>query len=544
MDDATRSLLLSYGADALLRHFGRDGAASLAAVTPAGLPDGAAPTGDDGGKPPWAVPNAERPANPYALATLALGREATTEADVERAFGMPFGRVIAAGGPLFNPDLSKLPGAARRPAGALDPAADPATSGAFARAAKATAPAFDATKLAFADGPRAPGGPIPGLGSNPRPATAPVANFRDLRDPAEILAQMSMTSSRWMERTCIEQAGDIYNRQLNDRGMPASWRDAWFQWGAVNGAYASRGVDPAAGLYYWLRRGPYLHGAPLVTDAVQGVVGNCFFVAALAGAAWVRPEVIRAANWRGGGDAARRPGIVNFYNPGRASLDAPISASEASPSILLFSPDDNLVSCSYPYCRSPAYSRSWAQAYEKAMAAWRTGQRDTPPMGVHTSYYVDEATHPAVNIAGGLGTSMHRLRYGLGDAWRFITGHSELTSSGDRKASAVLIATSSGTPPGANIAPRHCYTVLGYRLVAGSLAQQKVVLRNPWGRASPGDPRDNVGEWLGLRLGQDGVGVMNLEPFYNSFLNISGNWYGTRGDYDYGTDERWVDFSR
>jgi hypothetical protein len=86
--------------------------------------------------------------------------------------------------------------------------------------------------------------------------------------------------------------------------------------------------------------------------------------------------------------------------------------------------------------------------------------------------------------------------------------------------------------------------VLGYRLVNGTLAQQQVVLRNPWGYYAPGDPRDNVGTWMGMRLGEDGVGVLNLEPFYNSFLNISGNWYNTRHDFDFGTDQRWTDFSR
>ena len=44
---------------------------------------------------------------------------------------------------------------------------------------------------------------------------------------------------------------------------------------------------------------------------------------------------------------------------------------------------------------------------------------------------------------------------------------------------------------------------------------------------------------MGLTLGEDGVGVMNLEPFHNSFEQMTGNWYGPRTEYDFGTDERW-----
>ena len=53
-----------------------------------------------------------------------------------------------------------------------------------------------------------------------------------------------------------------------------------------------------------------------------------------------------------------------------------------------------------------------------------------------------------------------------------------------------------------------------------------MALRNPWGNTPPLGA-DGRGEWLGLRIGEAGVGLITLEAFVTNLMCIVGNWYGT-----------------
>lgn len=571
-------ILASYGPDALAsllaRPLGPDALAALR-VRPAGE-----------------VAQRAYPVNPFSLAEFKTGKAPRSRAELEAAFGMPLEKILAVGGPLYNPDLDAL--AKHRPAGA-----PPRIMGAAPR----TKADLSNLSLLSADAPKiGPSMPVDPLGPGER-TISPVESeatraWRELTSRAvtcerwladslstqrqllgfvgvapelidrvadrlsarcrgsatpgeesyrsvnELLYEMRLAPADWNRLTCGEQFAAL--GRINPRLVPPAVtfdemkRQLFGQWQSITYALnsAAWSMSPIA---LWSRVGPYAARTPQVTDPMQGIVGDCFFIASLAGTAWVRPDILMARSWNG------RPapdGSILFADPRSGTL-APhmVTFSDELPVRI---DDADLCDGQRPFAHSTSLDTNWPALYEKALRVWITGQ-DNPPMAVHGEQYkVSRNAHPAILIAGGMRTfinwrggrapavsGLHALARSLtgnnpteADVWSFLSEHADA----EGKVTSVLIAATIQPEwsPVTSIVPSHFYTVLGI-----DRAVRAVYLRNPWGHISPGPAALQRGEWKGLRLGlDDGVGVVPMATFYDNFNLVSGNYYGTARRWD------------
>lgn len=395
-----------------------------------------------------------------------------------------------------------------------------------------------------------------------------------IRDANTLLRMMSMNANGWLGLTCRQQF--MLLGHINSALVPPAVtieemkRELWEQWFVLYNAILLN----TGGWFQWVRIGAYLSRPPLVTDPRQGLVGNCFFIASLAGTAWVRPDVIVAHSWRGGAPAAEPPSTtptITFADPRSGRLtDTRIGVGGALPISVRYV---DLCDSLRPFCHTGNSDQTWPDVYEKAMRVW-VSRNDPPRMTVAPTsdidanaplYFLDENSHPANVIAGGdgqtwiawlggradqwstLGAVLARFfgtddevfgeRVTIGDLWTYLDEHCDAQG----KVRSVIYACSiplEWSPP-RGIVPEHAYTLLGIDRV-----RRLVYLRNPWGSLSPGDPAAQTGEWMGLRLGMDdGVGAVTLQSFFDCFWMLSGNWYAPQRRHDYGINHRWGYYS-
>lgn len=381
---------------------------------------------------------------------------------------------------------------------------------------------------------------------------APTARHTTIREPVELLRILGVTGAQFALMTCTEQFATLQRMNYNEDIGQTEWE----QWTRIM-TYAGSGLEEirfetetggetrdVESWLYWVRPGTYAHQPVDVRDPCQGAAGNCFFISSLASTAWVRPDIIARGNWRGGSAdnpslRTGQPTITFCQLPG---VDRPFNLSARVPWMRGMSQF-----CDGPitFSHGATIGNEWASVYEKAFAIWVTRTTNDRPRYARNSFFHSDNQHPALNIAGGSGTAYITVRsyHEASTIWRFIVDHCTAAVNGDGKANCVMFAASASDivrfAEPERVVPLHAYSLLGFRLVRGEVEDQQVVLRNPWGRIAPGRTADQRGEWLGLTLGVEGVGVMNLRDFLRKFGYITGNWYGTRHEYDEGTDYEW-----
>lgn len=594
MKDSRFLILASYGPDALAsllaRPLGPDALAALR-VRPAGE-----------------VAQRAHPVNPFSLAEVNTGKAPRTRAELEAAFGMPLEKILAVGGPLDAPTLRDL--IVPKPAGAplrmgvrldgslaVSSAEAPSLKSAIERPMDPLGPghytpdadhrlatqAWQALGLTTGDA-SAPsisrsipcrtwlgwddtirrnvvsgvGVPAANVGRvveiiTARCAASTSRSLRGTRSGDVILAAMGIADSVWPTMTCNEQFAAV--ARINPDLVPPAVSfdemktELYMQWISAWLDLAPRPTRTfIEGPVAWLRLGEYAASPVSVLDARQGAVGNCFLIASLAGAAWVRPQVLATRSWRGTPAPA---GSIVFADPRSGSLvDHVVTMSDDVP--IAINPS-GLCDSPRPYCHANQLNQNWPALYEKAMRVWTAG-RDNPTMSINGSmsgslYVLASTVHPAILIAGGNGRAFIEWRGGRAptfsgvastilsatgrnppqeQVWSFLSNHCDP----EGKVRSILIA---GTipiewSPAVSIVRSHFYTVLGV-----DRSRRLVYLRNPWGRLSPGPSVLQAGVWKGLRLGlDDGVGVVPMAMFYDNFSLVSGNWYGSPVDGDGG----------
>ena len=232
-------------------------------------------------------------------------------------------------------------------------------------------------------------------------------------------------------------------------------------------AKSVRAKEPVdVGSVNWADPGEFFFEAAEFFDPVQGAVGDCYLISALASIAWARPYVIANRTRATGTGQQDFVDMVEIHDAGKTKQ---IEVTEKLP---LNAPGNT-----YIYCRSSETGEIWPAIYEKAYAKWRLNDTsDTPNISA---------------IAGGDPVAALAQLTGLTP---YYFGCTSMTADAiwqkvrensiSRKTFNPMVAWTYCTPPAginytdAHIAGCHAYSILGWIQDNG---KEYIVLRNPWG---------------------------------------------------------------
>lgn len=280
----------------------------------------------------------------------------------------------------------------------------------------------------------------------------------------------------------------------------------------------------------WVKQGGYMPATgPDLFDCVQGAVGDCYLIAALASLVWTMPQFVVGMGASVGPDRRR------FRIAGQN-----VDVSERVPTLIM-------QQYAALFARNNRTDAKWPGVVEKAYAAFRARDTTDRPDVRMASNYLTDAQTPGARIdpqqilssfvrPGGAGAMplidftgrepFWHLNYFRSDddAWRLVLEHCD-----ERGRALDPMVAGSYTPGGfvddARIVPVHAYSILG----AGSAPDGRkfVVMRNPWGHYIP-DSRYLVplpSRWLGqlnLNSGESGCFALAHGAFSSGFFGFYG----------------------
>jgi hypothetical protein len=284
--------------------------------------------------------------------------------------------------------------------------------------------------------------------------------------------------------------------------------------------------------------GEYFVHAPTATSPVQGGLGDCWLIAALASVSWTRPELMA--------QRIRRENIVgdvespNDADSGHADFrfdftdvltiplgfitltipfTFPIWVGERVP---------QFAGGGYIYARSSVTGELWPAVIEKAVAVWRSGGNADFPSSADYGHLNGGDAAWACHILTGGGPWYHWAD--ADDTWSTIQSYCS-----NSRASSPLVAWTWGSSDdspkkvdyaGANIVANHAYSILG---TWETNKRQYVVLRNPWGYHE-GSLNVATGTWstqeawgtASLTLPGSGVFGLEIHTFRDYFMGFGG----------------------
>lgn len=217
----------------------------------------------------------------------------------------------------------------------------------------------------------------------------------------------------------------------------------------------------------WVDPGDFFEEGAETTDPVQGALGDCYFIAALASVAWARPYVIAQRTRPLGTGQQQFVDMVEFFSDGKPTK---VEVGELMP---LVAPGNTFI-----YARSSEAGEIWPAIYEKAYAKWRThdaGDRPNynPIAGGDPVGALQTLTGLTPTYIGNASLSAH-------DIWQKVRANSI-----SMKTFNPMVAWTYGTAPSPNvnyatahIVANHAYSILGWQYAD---SKEYIVLRNPWG---------------------------------------------------------------
>lgn len=280
----------------------------------------------------------------------------------------------------------------------------------------------------------------------------------------------------------------------------------------------------------WVKQGPYMPPTgPDLFDCVQGSVGDCYLIAALASLVWTMRDFVIGMGTPVGADRRR------FRIAGQN-----VDVSERVPTLIM-------QQYAALFAHNNRIDAKWPGVVEKAYAAFRTRDTtDRPDVRMASNYVTDNSTPGArIDVHGLFGSY---VRAGGAGAMPLIdfTGREPFWylnyfRSDDDAFSLVLehcdergrafdpMVAGTYTPGGfiddTGLVPTHAYSILG----AGAAPDGRkfVVMRNPWGHYIP-DSRYLVplpSRWLGqlnLNSGESGCFALAHGAFSAGFFGFYG----------------------
>lgn len=264
----------------------------------------------------------------------------------------------------------------------------------------------------------------------------------------------------------------------------------------------------------WSDRGDFFKDVTENNDPIQGAVGNCYFIAAIASLAWSDPySIIHRVRATGTGES-NRVSAIKFYSKG-GGKDAPTKLIEVDDKTLVRTNNNVPI-----YCRSNDAGEIWPALYEKAFAKWITKTNSDKPDITKTAFgdpvkaiaQLNNKTPYYFNTESRTGDQLYSIIRG---------------NSAGRKTIHPMTAWTYGSGKdysGTNIVGNHAYSVLGW---AYKNNKKYVVLRNPWGVTEP----TGVNSYQGLlsffdksfwrpitTIGNDGVFALEANSFKTNFV--------------------------
>lgn len=249
-----------------------------------------------------------------------------------------------------------------------------------------------------------------------------------------------------------------------------------------NGVIKVRPISPdSPDTTQWVNEGTLFTDAVQFTDPIQGGLADCYFIAALASAAWACPLLISqrpAPTGQQGtfADSTAADDISFFDSSGRRH---DVSTTELLPQL----------NGSWIYARADDPKELWPGVYEKAFAMWKIGTTSEQPDMTKINY--GDTVAAAVALTDGAGSyfptsDVIELPFiGAIDLitadqiWQTVRSH----SLGMRTFQPMVAWTPGSAPAGldygsAQIVLNHAYSILGWDYQNGT---EYIVLRNPWG---------------------------------------------------------------
>jgi hypothetical protein len=223
-------------------------------------------------------------------------------------------------------------------------------------------------------------------------------------------------------------------------------------------------ADDVGGMV-WADLGDFFEFGADVNDVVQGAIGDCYFLAALASVVWARTYEI-AEKTRRTDASGHFVDAIRFFEKGAWKYH---DVTEAVPAI---SPGNLFV-----YARSSQTGEIWPAIYEKAYAQLRAGTTSDQPDYSKLAY--GDPVAATVHLLGLTGTYFSTKAMAADAIWQTVRANSISCKTFNP-----MVAWTYGTaPPGVNyntahIVANHAYSILGWTFVNG---QEYVVVRNPWG---------------------------------------------------------------
>jgi len=278
--------------------------------------------------------------------------------------------------------------------------------------------------------------------------------------------------------------------------------------------------------------GEFFVDGPTATSPVQGALGDCWLIAAMASVAWTHSQLIS--------ERTRRENLVGAVDPGNADLYFELTDVLTIP-VLFFTITIPFVFQQWIgerlpqstgggaiYARSSVPGENWPAEIEKAVAVWRSGGNADYPRSSDYAHLNGGDPAWAVHVLKGGQPWYHWAD--ADDTWSTIRSH----CSGQRTSDPLVAWTwgSSDDSPnkvdygGANIVANHAYSILG---TWETNNRQYVVLRNPWGWYEA-TLNTHAGTWAtpeswgnaNLTLPGDGVFALEIHTFREYYMGFGG----------------------
>ena len=264
----------------------------------------------------------------------------------------------------------------------------------------------------------------------------------------------------------------------------------------------------------WSDRGNFFNDVTEFNDPIQGAVGNCYFISAIAALAWATPYAIEHKVRAMGTGETQRVNAIQFHTKG-GGKDAPSKLIEVTDSTIVTTTNNPV------YCRSNDSGEIWPAVYEKAFAKWINQTADDKPDITKTAY------GDPVKAIAQLNNKTPLYYYTNTRTADQLYGIVRENSMSMKTINPMVAWTyGSGSYSGSNIVANHAYTILGWAFINN---KSYIILRNPWGVTEPNGLNSYQGLisffdssfWRPINMiGNDGVFALEINAFKYYFAGM------------------------